>query len=172
MRRDATRIAVLAAGLAVAAIGCQAMKRGLPVELEEGRGRVDRTWTKPFDQVVGALVGALDEHSIAPDAVSLQDTGTALIEMMQANEKKTNAGLNLGQTLDRASEVYGQPFQVRFLTYRGTTTDGRTVHLIARAEPESSQVMVRVGRNGDEAKATAILDAIATRLDQPPKPAP
>ncbi len=175
MHRLRGMAAWLVLSITVGAAGCH-LTGALPVDLPEGHGRVDRTYSSSLSQSVRAAIDSLDDLKVRPkhasvraiDAVS--DVGEAgWAEQTNAEYFPDNAAYRDLFDKHKMSLEGSEPirFNPALVTYRGETQDGRSVSVIVRSQPpDASQtlVMTKVGHGGDEAWSRKLLDRIAERL--------
>ena len=178
------RLRGLVASLALSLlVGCH-LTGDLPVDLGEGHGRVDRTFTASLPNSVRATLGALDDLEIHPkggtvranDAVSnLGKPGWATAtndDFFPDNEAFHDLFDAQRLSVKGADPI---PFAPILMAYKGETGDGRAVSVVVRSQPPEAlrtQVMARIGREGDAALCQQLLDRIAERLNAMPTPQP
>lgn len=169
---------VVVAGLA----GCHltgAGEGGMPADLEAGRGRVEKTYTASLGQSVRATLDALDELDVKP----LDGTIRANESASQLGKAKWVGQTNAEYLPDDSSfhdlferqrlSVAGSdpiPFAPILMAYKGEIKPGQAVIVIVRSVPpdaRQTQVMTRVGRDGDEAWSRQFLDKVSAHLPQP-----
>ncbi len=180
MQRSHGTAAWIALSLLLGAAGCH-LTGGLPVDLPEGHGRVDRTYSASLGHSVRAAIDSLDELKVRPKHASVR----AIDAVSDVGEPGWAAETNAEYFPDNQAfrdlfdkhklSINGaEPtrFNPALVNYKGETEDGRSVVVIVRAQPpDASQtlVMTRVGHNGDEAWSRKLLDRITERLNGLPK---
>jgi len=167
----------IALSMLVGVAGCH-LTGGLPANLGEGHGRVDRSFSTGLSQSVRATIDALDDLKVSPKDLSVR----AIDAVSEVGKPGWVSATNAEYFPDNQAfrdlfdkhklSVEGAeptPFNPVQLTYRGETEDGRSVSVIVRSQPpDASQtlLMTRVGRGGDEALSRKLLDRIAERLTE------
>lgn len=175
-RRSFAPILLLLAGLA----GCH-LTGGMPVDLDPGRGRVDRTFIVGLGRAVRATLDALDDLEVAPKALTIRANDSASEQGGPKWQGQSNAEFLPDDASFRdlfefqRMNVEGQgpiPFAPILVSYKGELRDGRDVVVVVRSLPpeaRETRIMARIGRNGDEALGRKLIDDIAERLDRLPK---
>ena len=182
LNRAAALVLIVTTGL----VGCH-LTGGMPADLGTGHGRVDRTFAAPLSRSVRATIDALDELNVHPKGLSVRAMEAVSDIGKPGWAAETNAEFFPDDQSfhelfdDHVLNVKGAqpvPFNPVLVTYKGETEDGRPVSVVVRAQPPDAtrtMVMVRVGRDGDEANGRKLLDQVTGRMpgtDVPPSDNP
>jgi len=183
MRRLCGKGGLITLTLLVGGVGCH-LTGALPVDLGEGHGRVDRTYSASLGNSVRATIEALDELGVHPKGLSVRAMEAVSDIGKPGWKAETNAEYfpddqSFHDLFDKHQlSVAGaepSPFNPVLVTYQGETPDGRAISVVVRAQPpDASQTMImtRVGRDGDGVWGRKLLDQVGERLNLlPPPPA-
>ena len=156
--------------------GCHLMG-GSASDLGAGRGRVDRTYPASLKHSTRAMIVALDDLRVTPEGGSVRAM-TAVSDMGKRGwEGQTNAEFfPENETFHDLFDAHqlnavGVPtafFNPVQVSYKGQTAEGKAVNVIVRSQPPDAAttlVMVRVGRDGDEAWGRTFLDKVNAHLE-------
>jgi len=163
--------------------GCH-LTGALPVDLGEGHGRVDRTYSASLGNSVRATIEALDELGVHPKGLSVRAMEAVSDIGKPGWKAETNAEYfpddqSFHDLFDKhqlsVAGAESSPFNPVLVTYKGETPDGRAISVVVRAQPpDASQTMImtRVDRDGDGVWGRKLLDQVGERLNLlPPPPA-
>ncbi len=150
----------------------------LPADLGEGHGRVDKTYTASLGQSIRATLDVLDELNVKPldGSIRANDAASPLGKQKwvgQSNAEYLPDDVSFHDLFDRqrlnlpSGETTG--FAPILMAYKGEIQDGKSVMVIIRSQPPDAtrtQIMARVGRDGDEAWSRSFFDKITAHLPQ------
>ena len=183
MRRLRGKVAWIALVLLAGGAGCH-LTGGVPADLGEGHGRVDRTFATNLGTAIQATLGALDDLEVRPkggtvranDAVSdLGKPGWASAtntEFFRDDQSYRDLFERQLLSIKGADPIHFAPI---LMTYKGEAKDGRVVSVVIRSQPPDATqtlIMTRLGRDGDEAWSQQLLGRVGDRLNLLPQQAP